>query len=68
VKLAEFILRHNGPLDRATQAARQAVSLGDPTSAALATLIRVLERREQFDDAAEAAGKATEEWPDQPNL
>jgi hypothetical protein len=68
VRLAEFILRHHGPLDRAIQAARQAVSLGDPTSAALATLMRVLERREQFDEAAEAAAKATEEWPDQPNL
>jgi predicted Zn-dependent protease len=65
LRLAEFILRHNGPLD---QAARQAVSSGDPTSAALSILMRVLQRQEQLDEAAEAAGKATEEWPDQPNL
>ncbi len=68
VRYAEFILRHNGPLDRAAWAAREASSQGDPTPAALAMLTGVLERQGRLDEAADAAAAAAEKWPDQFDL
>jgi hypothetical protein len=68
VRFAEFILRHGGPLDRAAQAARQAVEQGDPTSAAHSTLVVVLERQGRLEEAAETAGQAAQRWPSQADI
>jgi hypothetical protein len=70
VRLGGFIVRHNGPLDRALELAREAVSLGGerPAPAALIFLVNVLERLGSLDEAVAVAEAGARKYPRQAGL
>jgi hypothetical protein len=70
VRLGGFILRHNGPLDRALELARQAVSLGGerPAPTALIFLVNVLQRNGLLGEAATVAAAGAQKYPRQAGL
>jgi tetratricopeptide (TPR) repeat protein len=62
-RLADYILRHNGPLDHAERALRKAVTLGGSNDEALRKLADVLSRQGRLDEAAGAACEVTQLSP-----
>ena len=63
-RLADYVLRHNGPLDYAERAIRRALSLGGSNAEALRKLADVLSRQGRLDEAADAAAELTRLAPD----
>jgi hypothetical protein len=63
-RIAEYIMRHGGPLDEADRHARLAVELGGEKPDLVLVLADVLVRRKQQDDAAQLLQRACKAHPD----
>jgi tetratricopeptide (TPR) repeat protein len=58
IRLAEYILRYDGPADQAERAVRNAIKLSGPLSETLGPLVEALIRQQKWDDAGELANQA----------
>ena len=67
-RFAQFLLRHNGPLERAEQAARDAAGMNPGDFHPMITLSDILNRQGRIEDAAAAARTAAELRPEDAGL
>jgi tetratricopeptide (TPR) repeat protein len=63
-RLAEYILRHGGPVDHAERLVDDAVSLAGPSAQTYGWRVDILCRLGRPEEATEVAAEATRLWPD----
>ena len=55
VRIAEYILRHSGPVERAERAVQEAIRISGRDANVLSRLVDVLDRQGRFEEAADVA-------------
>jgi hypothetical protein len=68
VRLGGFIVRHDGPLERALEVARKAIEVGGDRPSSLIFLIDVLARMGRLEEALATAKAGVEKFPRQAGL
>jgi len=68
VRLGEFVVKHNGPLEEALAFARKAIEVGGDRPTSLIFLIDVLQRMGRLEEALSTASAGAEKFPRQAGL